>query len=149
MRSCRGSTLFEMLIALGLFSSILLIGGTQVPKGVSGSREESAVIYMGALNEELRTAAETIKSRKLGARKGYLLHIDHLQRIEKRTYMAPGIEVFFSGYSYPDAIANTSFTFKYYGISAISGKVSFYEDGKQQQSLMIHLGTMTLDVRNP
>jgi hypothetical protein len=138
-----------MLIVLGLFSSILLIDGAQVPKGVTGSREESAVIYMGALNEELRTAQETMKSRKLGARKGYLLHINHLQQIEKRTYMAPGSEVFFHGYSYPDAMANTSFTFKYYGISAISGKVSFYENGKQQQSLMIHLGTMTLDVRNP
>lgn len=149
MRNCRGSTLFELLIALGLFSMILFIGTITVPKGISGSKEEAAVIYMGTLNEEMTISATTMKSRKLGARRGYLLHINHLQRIEKRTYMAQGVEVFYQGYTYPDAITNTSFTFKYYGISAISGRILFYENGVQQSSLMIHLGTMTLDVRNP
>jgi len=149
MKNYRGSTLFEMLIALGLFSTILLLGSTVVPKGVSGSQEEAAVIYMGALNEEMRIAAQTMKSRKLGARTGYLLHIDHMQKIGKRSYSATGVEVFVHGYTYPDAIANTSFTFKYYGISSTSGKITFYENGVQQKSLMVHLGTMTLDIRNP
>lgn len=149
MRNCKGSTLLEMLMALGLFSTLLLLGSSALPKGISGSQEEAAVIYMGALNEEMTISAQTMKSRKLGARKGYLLHIDHLQRIEKRTSMAPGVEVLFQGYTSPDAMANTSYTFRFYGISATSGKISFYEHKVQQKSLMVHLGTMTMDIRNP
>lgn len=149
MRTYRAATLLEGLIGLVLFSTLVLYGTAFIPKSMTGTREEAAVIFMGVLNEEMRNSMETMKVGKVGPRTGVLLHIDSSQRIKKRTSLGPGVDLYFQSIKNPEILLDPGFTFRFFGMGTSSGKLSFYEKGVMQSSVMIHLGTLTMDIRNP
>lgn len=149
MRTFRGSLLIEAMLCLVFVGILLPMGSVSPPRAFSGSREESPVVLMGILNEEMRDSSFSMKSNQIRIENQLLVHLNSSLQVKKRTYIDEDVRVYYGSTFDPRFTSTTSFGFLIRGLSAQSGKISFYRQGKVECVLMVHLGTLTMDVRAP
>ncbi len=122
---------------------------TSSPKTFQGSPEESPVILLGLLNEEMRRAAEKLNFTHISVEEQTLTHSNHKLVVTKRSRIDEEVRIFFGTSFNPRFMASTSFNLEINGKMAQSGKISFYRNKKIESVIMIHLGTQTMDIRKP
>lgn len=149
MRTCRGNLLFEALLAVFIMGILLIMTATSSPKTFHGSPEESPVILLGLLNEEMRRAAEKLNFTHISVEEHILTHSNHKLAVTKKSRIDEEVRVFFGTSFNPRFMASTSFNLEINGKMAQSGKISFYRNKKIESVIMIHLGTQTMDIREP
>ncbi len=149
MRTYRGSLLLEALIAILLMGLLVLMTSSKSPKRYYRSPEESPVILLGLLNEEMRGAAEKMSFNQIRVNEQALIHSNHRLAITKRSYIDEGVRIMYGSTFNPRFKTSTSFNYEIDGKVAQSGKIYFYRDHKVESVIMIHFGTFTMDVRKP
>lgn len=149
MKICKGSLLLEGMICLFMMGILVAMGSSRPPKGFSGSEEEAPVMLLGLINEEMRESASTMKGSQIRTDGNYIFHVDHRQVVKKRIYMDEGLKISYGSYFDPRFTSTTSFSFLINGTAAKSGRISFYRNGKVECDIMVHLGTLTMDIRSP
>lgn len=148
MRTCKGNLLLEGMICIIIMGILMSISSVQSPRVFSGSREESPVILMGLLNEEMRDSASSMKFNQIRSDSQVLTQQSGIQ-VKKRSRIAEKVRIFYGSTFDPWFTTTTSHGFLIRGLSAQSGKVSFYRNGKVECIIMIHVGTLTMEVRGP
>jgi len=149
MRTYKGNLLFEAMMALFLMGILLVMTAANSPKTFHRSPEESPVILLGLLNEEMRSAAEKLNFTQLEVNEQTLIHSNHRLAVTKRTYIDEHVRIFYGSTFNPRFMATTSFKFEINRKAAQSGKIYFYRNNKVESVIMIHLGTLTMDIRKP
>lgn len=148
MKIYRGSFLMEGMICVFILGIFIAMGSSRPPKGFLGSADEAPVMLLGLLNEEMRESASTMKGSQIRLDGNYLFHVDHKQVVKKRIYMEDGLKIYYGSYFDPRFTSTTSFSFLINGTASQSGRISFYRNGKVERDIMVHLGTLTMDIRS-
>ena len=149
MKICRGSFLLEGMICVCIMGIFISMGSIRPLKAFSGSAEEAPVMLLGLLNEEMRESASTMKGSQIRTDGNYIFHVDHKQMVKKRIYMEKGLKIYYGSYFDPRFTSTTSFSFLINGTASQNGRISFYRNGKVERDIMVHLGTLTMDIRSP
>lgn len=147
MRTCKGNLLFEAMIAVFLMGILLSMTAVNAPKTFHGSPEESPVILLGLLNEEMRSAAETLNSSQIRVNEQTIIHTNHNLVVTKRSRIDEHVRIYYGSTYNPRFRASTSSKFEINGKAAQSGAVYFYRDNKVESVIMIHVGTLAMDIR--
>ncbi len=137
------------MICVFMMGILMVMGIVRPPEELSGSAEEAPVMLLGLLNEEMGESASTMKGSQIRTDGNYIFHVDHRQLVKKRIYLDDGLKISYGSYFDPRFTSTTSFSFLINGTAAQSGRISFYRNGRVEREIMIHLGTLTMDIRSP
>lgn len=139
----------EGMICVFIMGIFIGMGSARPPKAFAGSAEEAPVMLLGLLNEEMRASASTMKGSQIRTDGNYVFHVDHRQLVKKRIYLEDGLKIYYGSNFDPRFTSSTSFSFLINGMASQSGRISFYRNGKVERDIMVHLGTLTMDIRSP
>ncbi|MBR0574964.1 hypothetical protein KCG48_01285 [Proteiniclasticum sp. BAD-10] len=149
MKAYRGGLLLETILALFLLGVLVGLGGGGKPKAISQNPREAPVILYGTLLSEMREVSEGRSLKTVRVYEHLLLRQDRKGVLEGRTVLDPGMRIYYGSAYHPTFTASTDYSFLINGVSNRSGLLYFYRDGRLEATMMIHLGTQTLDVRGP
>jgi hypothetical protein len=147
MRTCKGNLLFEAMMAVFIMGILLIMTAVNSPKTFHGSPEESPVILLGLLNEEMRSAAEMLNFTQIRVNEQTLIHTNHRLVVTKRSRIDEQVRIYFGSTYNPRFRTNTSFKFEINGKAAQSGGIYFYRNNKVESVIMIHVGTLAMEIR--
>lgn len=147
MRTFKGNLLLEALIAVFLMGILLVMTAVNSPKTFHGSSEETPVILLGLLNEEMRSAAETMNFTQIRVNAETLIHTNHKLVVTKRSRIDDHVRIYYGSTYDPRFRASTSFKFEINGKAAQSGAIYFYRNNKVEAVVMIHVGTLAMHIR--
>lgn len=146
MRVCRGSLLLEMMIAVFLMGVLLLMSATHAPVTFKSTSEETPVILLGLLNEELRGAAEKMSFNQIKVDDETMIHMNHRLAVTKRSRIDEEVRILYDSVYNPRFKASTSFNYEING-KAPRGRIYFYRAGILESVITIQVGTLTMDIR--
>ncbi|NCC80497.1 MAG: hypothetical protein EOM07_12945, partial [Clostridia bacterium] len=112
MRVCRGSLLLEMMIAVFLMGVLLLMSATHAPVTFKSTSEETPVILLGLLNEELRGAAEKMSFNQIKVDDETMSHMNHRLAVTKRSRIDEEVRILYDSVYNPRFKASTSFNYE-------------------------------------
>lgn len=147
MRTCKGNLLFEAMMAVFLMGMLLVMTAVNSPKSFHGSPEETPVILLGLLNEEMRSAAESMNFSQIRVNEETLIHTNHNVVIIKRSRIDEHVRIYYGSTYNPRFRSSTSFKFEINGKAAQSGSIYFYRNNKVESTIMIHVGTLAMHIR--
>lgn len=149
MKAYRGGLLLETLLALFLLAVLFRLGGGGKPRTLSPNPREAPVILYGTLLGEMREASEAQSLQTVRTFNHLLLCQDQKGGLKGRIILDPGMKIYYGSAYHPTFTASTGYSFLVNGASNRSGLIYFYRNDRLEATLMIHLGTQTLDVRVP
>lgn len=139
----------EGMICVFIMGILIVMGSSGLPKEFSGSVEEAPVMLLGLINEEMRESASTMKGSQIRTDGNFVFHMNHKQVVTKRIYLDKGVRIFYGSYFDPKFTSTTNFSFLINGTGSQNGRISFYRNGILERDIMVHLGTLTMDIRSP
>lgn len=146
MRVFKGTLLLESMVAVFLMGVLLLMASTGSPRKYGGSAEETPVIILGLLNEEMKGAAEKMSFNQITVIEQTLVHSNHRLKMTKRSTIDGEVRLLYDSMYDPKFKASTSYNYEINGTSP-KGSIYFYRTGKLEALLTIMVGTMAMDVR--
>ena len=146
MRVCRGTLLLEMMTAIFLMGILLLMSASHAPVSYRSTSEETPVILLGLLNEEMRGAAEKLSFNQIKVDDEMLIHLNHRLAVTKRSRIDEDVRILYDSVYNPRFKASTSFNYEING-KAPRGKIYFYRAGSLESVINIQVGTLTMDIR--
>ncbi|MFH5835282.1 hypothetical protein ACHAL6_04285 [Proteiniclasticum sp. C24MP] len=125
-----------------------MMTATQTPLKYKSSAEESPVILLGLLNEEMRGAAEKMSFNQIKVNEQTLVHSNHRLTVTKRSRIDENVRVLYDSVYNPRFKTGTSFKYEING-KAPRGSIYFYREGELESFITIQVGTLTMDIRKP